>query len=78
MPTPDTGSAKPDVRTPNTDGLQGERIDELNNDARTAPKAPKTSGGSAPEANPLSAPPDLRDAGEPRSPLGTDEPRTGR
>lgn len=78
MPTPDTGSSKPDVRTPSTDGLQGQKVDELNNDARMAPKAPTMSGGAEAEDNPLSAPPDIRETGKPETASGTEEPRTGR
>ena len=78
MPASDTSSSKPDVQTPNADGLDGQKMDELNNDARSAPKAPKMSGSSVPEANPLGAPPDIRAAGAPETASGTEEPRTGR
>ncbi|MBE7185280.1 MAG: hypothetical protein INR68_12855 [Methylobacterium mesophilicum] len=78
MPDPVSNSAHPDIRTPNADGIRGEQSDELLNDERQAPKAPAMSGGTKPDANPLDAPPDLRDAGEPTEPLRQDDPRTGR
>lgn len=77
-PDPVSNAAHPDVRTPNAEGLPNQKRDELLNDERDAPKAPTMSGGIRPDANPLNAPPDLRDAGEPTEPLRQDDPRTGR
>lgn len=74
---PDIGSAKPDVQTPNVAGMRNEKRD-FNSDAKEAPKAPKMSGGAAPNGNDLQTPADLRDAGMPEEPMSTDEPRTGR
>ena len=74
---PDTSSAKPDVQTPNVEGMRNEKRD-FNSDAKEAPKAPKMSGSAVPNGNDLQTPADLRDAGRPEEPMSTDEPRTGR
>lgn len=74
---PNTSSARPDVQTPNVDGMRNEKRD-FNSDAKGAPKAPKMSGSAAPNGNDLQTPADLREAGMPKEPMSTDEPRKGR
>ena len=70
-------SAKPDVQTPNVEGLSGEMRDDLRNEEREAPVAPKTSGSKKPAPNALQTPADLREAGGLEHPLGVDDPHSG-